>query len=177
MIEAFRCTDIEPSKLPFNDYFSNKKYSNYPVVGISQKQAICYCSWRTSYENNKLQKKGKPFIHDYRLPSEVEWAYVADQPVATEKNKIMNNQIHPTNKGEIQDWGLYNLAGNVSEWTSSPTNTKPAKTDTSNINTNLRIVCGGSWKSTTNITERKVMDENTRENYIGFRIVRSYLGL
>ena len=34
-----------------NMYFSSPSYDNYPVVGITWKQANAFCIWRTNYLN------------------------------------------------------------------------------------------------------------------------------
>jgi formylglycine-generating enzyme required for sulfatase activity len=168
---------IDTTKLPYSDYFTNKKYNNYPVVGISQNQAAYYCMWKTMLELTKLKKDSNLTIHDYRLPSDAEWAYAASQPSNNKKAEGTNkNVINPSKSGNINDFGLYNLAGNVSEWTASNQQNKWNKTDTIKVNKGLRIVRGGSWRTHSNVDERKVIDLNTKEDYIGFRIVRTYLG-
>ncbi|TAJ08656.1 hypothetical protein DMA11_21075 [Marinilabiliaceae bacterium JC017] len=35
---------IDLNKLHYPDYFTNTKYADYPVVGISQKAACWYCA-------------------------------------------------------------------------------------------------------------------------------------
>lgn len=165
---------IDVSKLPYHDYFTNKKYDNYPVVGISQRHASFYCMWKTQMENTGLRNLGKPFVHDYRLPSEAEWAYVASKTTIGKKAEVNDKKlVNPSISGNPNDWGLYNLAGNVSEWTISCKQNKRSKTDTITINRDLKIVRGGSWKSSSNLDERKVLDQNAKEDYLGFRIVRS----
>jgi formylglycine-generating enzyme required for sulfatase activity len=167
---------IDSAKWPYNDYFYNTKYDNYPVVGVSQRQATFYCHWKTLIENSDLEKSGKPAVHDYRLPLEEEWAYVASQPQVKKVKSIDKNVINPTVSGNPNDWGLYNMTGNVSEWTASYQHSKLSKTDTIKVNKELKIVRGGSWRTTNNIEERKILDQNMKEDDIGFRIVRSYLG-
>lgn len=168
---------IDSTKFPYKDYFSNKKYDDYPVVGISQRQANFYCIWKTQMENTRLEKQGKPFAHDYRLPTEAEWAYVASKAMINKKLSVTDNDvINPSISGNVNDWGLYNLTGNVSEWTASCHQNKCSKVDTIAINRDLKIVRGGSWKTNSNADERNVLDQNTKEDYIGFRIVRSYIG-
>ena len=62
----------DPGKAPFEGYFTNKKYFDYPIVGISLRQAINYCKWLTRIENKRLDGKGMPHVSDYRIPEEIE---------------------------------------------------------------------------------------------------------
>jgi formylglycine-generating enzyme len=167
---------IDVTKLPCNDYFTNKKYDNYPIVSISQRHATFYCMWKTQMENARLEKLGKPLVHVYRLPSEAEWVYVASKPLSKKAEVNDKNAINPSISGNPNECGLYNFAGNVSEWTASYPQDKWNKTDTLGVNRDLKIVRGGSWKTNSNVDERKVLDQNTKEDYIGFRIVCSYIG-
>ncbi len=60
-----------------NMYFWHPSYDNYPVVGVTWKQARAFTVWRTQYLNNELIRNGEGFVQDYRLPSESEWEYAA----------------------------------------------------------------------------------------------------
>jgi len=145
------------------DYFSNPKYNDYPVVGVPYKGAMFYCIWRTTQENKKLESQGEPLITDYRLPLEIEWEYVAT--FNNQNNPGGKNNLHKTKKGEKNELGVYNLCGNVSEWTSS--------TEVYD-NNEVKVVRGGSWKLKADITLKEIMNPDKATNYIGFRIVRSY---
>ena len=63
------------------NYFTDPKYDNDPVVGVTYEGATYYCIWRTNQENEKLRKKGKPTTHNFRLPTELEWEYASTQIV------------------------------------------------------------------------------------------------
>jgi formylglycine-generating enzyme required for sulfatase activity len=58
-------------------YFAHPSYGKYPVVGVTWKQAVAFCHWRTHIQNSFLEKKKFAVDGDYRLPSEAEWEYAA----------------------------------------------------------------------------------------------------
>jgi formylglycine-generating enzyme required for sulfatase activity len=58
-------------------YFSHPAFGNYPVLGVSQKQAMAYCDWKTRQWNAALQAAGSQSKVIIRLPSAHEWEYAA----------------------------------------------------------------------------------------------------
>jgi len=58
-------------------YFAHPAFGNYPVVGVSWKQATAFCEWRSHYLNSFLESKKKAVESDFRLPTEGEWEYAA----------------------------------------------------------------------------------------------------
>ncbi len=97
------------------------KEGGYPVNSLSQFAALMYCRW--------LYDKTGIF---YRLPSEAEWEYACragsttayffgdDTPdlgkYAWYKNNS-DNKFHQAGLKMPNTWGLYDILGNVSEWT------------------------------------------------------------
>ena len=66
---------------PFvQQYYAHPSYGNYPVVGISHKQATDYCKWRTEAVKIMLEanKHKAPKEFHYRLPSKTEWELMAN---------------------------------------------------------------------------------------------------
>ena len=57
-----------------NYYFSHPAYRNYPVVNVSQKNAMDYCRWLTK---KMMQIYPKQSFNDFRLPTKREWIYAA----------------------------------------------------------------------------------------------------
>lgn len=130
-----------------NDYFWHQAYDDYPVVGVTWKQAKAFCAWRTLYKNAyiKAKKKGRNQINSFRLPTEAEWEYAArgglesgtfpwGGPYAKNDRGCFLANFKP-NRGdyaadgalytveaksyEPNDYNLYNMSGNVAEWTNS----------------------------------------------------------
>jgi len=127
-----------------NMYFWHPAYDDYPVVGVSWKQATAFCIWRTNFMNGFLRKSGNHFVQNYRLPTETEWEYAArgglrGSPYPWGGPYIRNSfgcflgnfkplrgdyyadgGIHTVKVGSYNpnDYGLYCMAGNVAEWTS-----------------------------------------------------------
>ncbi len=130
-----------------NDYFWHQAYDDYPVVGVSHKQAKAFCAWRTLYKNAfiKSKKKGRNQINSFRLPSEAEWEYAArgglesgtfpwGGPYAKNDRGCFLANFKP-NRGDYaadgalytveaksydpNDYNLYNMSGNVAEWTNT----------------------------------------------------------
>ena len=199
-------------------YFSHAGYNDYPVVGVSWEQANAFCAWRTEYLRRSLGKQGV-YVEPYRLPTEAEWEYAAragkdgnkfpwegDLPMEEkegcfyanmkpmEGNYVKDGNIITARAGTYapNDFGLYDMAGNVSEWTSTAY-TESVGQKTSDLNPEYRynaakedpykmtrkIVRGGSWKDALhNVRSDLRMWEyqNEQRSYIGFRCVRSSIG-
>lgn len=199
-------------------YFANGNYNNYPVVGVSWEQANAFCNWRTEFLRKSLGKEGV-YVEPYRLPTEAEWEFAAragvnknkypwegDLPLTEDEgcfyanfkpqegNYVKDGSIvcAPVGTYEPNDFGLFDMAGNVSEWTSTAY-TESIDRMTSDLNPEYRynvakddpykmsrkIVRGGSWKDVAhNIRADLRMWEyqNEQRSYIGFRCVRSKVG-
>ena len=128
-----------------NMYFWHPSYDNYPVVGVTWKQARAFTVWRTQYMNDYLQSQGEGFVQDFRLPTESEWEYAARGNLDLSmypwggmytRNKqgcILANfkplrgnyaddgGMVPVAVGSYSpnEYGLFDMAGNVAEWTSN----------------------------------------------------------
>ena len=194
-----------------NDYFSHPAYQDYPVVGVSWKQAVAFCNWRTNFKNKYQRDKGKPNVSRFRLPNEAEWEYAArggipagtypwGSPYLLNDRACFLANFKPlrgdyavdqavytveAKSYEPNDYNLYNMAGNVAEWTNSSYD--PGAYDyVSSLNPNMsfenesrKVVRGGSWKDVAyflRVSSRDYEYSDTSRSYIGFRTVQDYLG-
>jgi gliding motility-associated lipoprotein GldK len=196
-----------------NDYFWHKAYGDYPVVGVNWKQAKAFCAWRTLNKNSyiKSQKKGRDLINSFRLPSEAEWEYSArgglqsatypwGGPYTKNDRGCFLANFKP-NRGDYaadealytveaksydpNGYNLYNMAGNVAEWTDSAydpnayeyvSSMNPSNMDTSN---KRKVVRGGSWKDVAyflQVSTRTFEYADSARSFIGFRTVQDYMG-
>ncbi|MDO4801318.1 MAG: SUMF1/EgtB/PvdO family nonheme iron enzyme [Prevotellaceae bacterium] len=194
-------------------YFTNAAYNEYPVVGVTWEQANAFCAWRTDFLLKGLGGAAK-FIQRYRLPSEAEWEFAArgkdgnefpwdnknvrdgrgcfyanfkpDKGDYTQDGNLITSRVgnYSTNSN-----GLYDMAGNVAEWTST-IYTEAGINAMNDINPQLeynaakedpyklkiKSVRGGSWKDPESYIRsawRSYEYQNQPRSYIGFRCVRS----
>src|SRR5690606_39033707 len=56
-------------------YFSHASYDEYPVVGVTWRQAQAFNTWRTLLFNNQSGNGKKEDRPPYQLPSEAQWEY------------------------------------------------------------------------------------------------------
>lgn len=194
-----------------NDYFWHDAYGDYPVVGVSWKQARAFAQWRTLYHNIYRKEKGKHNVNSYRLPTEAEWEYAArgglesasypwGGPYTKNDRGCFMANFKPL-RGDYaadqalytveaksydpNDYGLYNMAGNVSEWVFSsydPASYEYSSSMNPSVNdeTNMKkVVRGGSWKDVAyflQVSSRDYEYADSARSYIGFRTVQDYLG-
>lgn len=194
-------------------YYSHPAFGNYPVVGVNWNQATVFCEWRTSYLNAYLESKHLATESDFRLPTEAEWEYAArggrSQSMYPWGNYYLRNKKgcllanfkpgrgnYPEDGGFYtvradaywpNDFGLYCMAGNVAEWTSS-FYYEGAANFSHDMNPDIRwnaqdsdpprmkrkVIRGGSWKDVgmyLQTSARTYEYQDTAKSYIGFRCV------
>lgn len=95
----------------YQGYRDNPAYDNYPMVGVTWDQARAYCSWA-----------GK------RLATEAEWEYAASGPqnLTWPWGNTFDAGLSAASAADVQPvdsyaqgvspFGVYNMAGNVTEW-------------------------------------------------------------
>lgn len=194
-------------------YFTSPAYNDYPVVGVTWEQAEAFCAWRTNYLLRNLGPQAR-YIQRYRLPTEIEWEYAArgkegnpypwqGEEMKNEKGCFYANfkpdEGNYTDDGNLitskvgiygaNSNGLYDMAGNVAEWTST-VYTEAGVAAMADLNPELsynaaledpyvlkrKSVRGGSWKDPLSYIRsawRTWEYQNQPRSYIGFRCVRS----
>jgi len=198
-------------------YFSHAGYNDYPVVGVSWEQASAFCQWRTMYYRMGMGPRARE-IEPFRLPTEGEWEFAARNGktedkypwdidgTITDKGCFMAN-FKPGDGDYTQDgnlitsrvasytpnrFGLYDMAGNVSEWTSTRY-IESGNLVMNDINPEYKydaakedpyadkkkVIKGGSWKDIGMFIRGDMRDyeyQNQPRSYIGFRCVRTQIG-
>lgn len=209
-VNDFKHADNE---MYLRNYFSNPAYNDYPVVGVTWEQANAFCAWRTAYLLKGLGSEAR-YVQRYRLPTEAEWEYAARGKQGNEfpwENKEMKNgrgcfyaNFKPDRGNYTEDGnlitskvgiygansnGLFDMAGNVAEWTST-VYTESGVEGMDDLNPQLayqaakedpyalkrKSVRGGSWKDPESFIRsawRSWEYQNRPRCYIGFRCVRS----
>jgi formylglycine-generating enzyme required for sulfatase activity len=182
--------------------------ADHPVVQVTWEQAALFCNWLSAKESLPpvYIKKGsrlivaEPIGTGYRLPTEAEWEYCARfiNPQASLKYP-WGNRFPPTSpSGYIENYndgfpgtappakfkanrlGLYDLGGNVSEWSHDfyaiyTYNTNKTDIDpTGPPQGKHHVVKGSSWKyasmSKLRLAYRDYSDDKRPD--LGFRISR-----
>jgi len=158
-----------------------------PVETVSFIDAITFCNLLSqldglskcySFDENETNVIFNATANGFRLPFEAEWEYACRagnlRPVYGNIDEIgwyknnSNNGTHNVGQKEPNQWGLYDMLGNVWEWCSDVYDEK--------VYGSYRIFRGGGW----NDTERGCLASNRRRSHptfyiddLGFRIARS----
>lgn len=213
-MKMFSYSYNEPITHQYNWY---KSFDNYPVVGVSWYQANAFCNWRTRSWRTYRDSKRLYLEGEFRLPTEEQWEWAArggraqspypwGGPYVVNKKGCYLANFKP-NRGNYSadgglytvradaywpnDYGLYNMSGNVSEWTISPyvSNAYGMVADMS-PDVNLKIkdtdptwwkrksIRGGSWKDVAHYIQVSTRDyefADTAKAYIGFRTITQYI--
>jgi sulfatase modifying factor 1 len=161
---------------PFaENYHSHPAYANYPVVNISYDGATLFCEWLTQQYNASPKRKFHKVL--FRLPTEKEWIMAAQggnpsakYPWKSDALKNNKNQYNcnlnenmmtdnadltaPVNSYTPNEFGIYNMSGNVAEMLSENGRTK-----------------GGSWKDS-----EEYIKIDGPDKYVGFDTPKPTIG-
>ncbi len=201
------------------NYFWHPAFDDYPVVGVNWNMANAFAYWRTRlWDAYEASRDDGVNTEDFRLPFEHEWEYaargghdMAPYPwggyyLRNGKGCLLANfkpgrGNYPEDGGYYtvkanayfpNDYGLFNMAGNVSEWTSSayvenaysfihdsnPDVRYDAKDDDPEAY-KRKVVRGGSWKDVGFFLQtgtRSWEYQDTTKSYVGFRCALTFLG-
>jgi len=214
-------------------YWSHPAYDRYPVVGVDWESANFFCDWRTAYLNDYRENVLNEFpMPKFRLPTEAEWEYAArggrdlakypwgNPYIRNAKGCMLANfkpgrgnyyddgyaYTSPIAAYFANDYGIYDMSGNVSEWVLDDFNEASVMTvwdlnpkyidpeaDPRNEGVTLydskrpydvgynarKVIRGGSWKDVAYFLETGTRTFEFRDStraYIGFRCAMTHLG-
>ena len=164
-----------------------------PVVCVSWHDARAYISWL----NGKMRRLvTAPDDGPYRLPSESEWEYAARAGTTTRfwwgdddagadnhawYKSNSGGQTHPVGSRPSNSFGLYDMAGNVWQWTedcyADSYANAPTDGSASEVGNNcLRVDRGASWLYPAWLLRPAVRERNPadyRDVIMGFRLARA----
>ncbi len=199
-------------------YYWHPGFDDYPLVGVTWEQANAFSHWRSKMQNEYFSRIGDATVMEYRLPNEFEWEYAARGGLQNsmypwggyysrnQRGEFMAN-YKPMRGNYIEDgglttmrvaeyppndFGLYDMAGNVAEWTRTAYD-ELAYSMVSDFNPDYtynaqpgdppalkrKVIRGGSWKDVgyfIQVSTRTYEYQDSATSYIGFRCVRSSFG-
>jgi len=200
------------------NYFWNNAYDNYPVVGVTWSQAKAFSVWRTQIYHTWLHDQGEVYVNNFRLPTESEWEgaargnldlspYPWGGPYIRNAAGCFMANFKPMRGRYFEDggfhtvkvysynpnaYGLYCMAGNVSEWCSNAfdesmyefahdlnSNYDYQALDGDHPSKKKKVIRGGSWKDIGYYLQNGVRTfeyQDSAKSYIGFRNVMTHLG-
>lgn len=165
-------------------HYKNTNLNNdAPIVGVSWENAKEYCKYRS-------KKEGKL----YRLPTEAEWEFCCRAGSTTRYNfgndsedlnfhawfnENSHDVTHSVGTKKPNQWGIYDMHGNVWEWCEDVWNRNydlaPRDGSANKVgNANVRVLRGGSWADSSRYvrsSNRNGYDIDGCDNDLGFRIV------
>ena len=201
-----------------SNYFFHPAFDDYPVVGVNWKQAVAFTKWRTKIMNKFLSRVKEPLMPEFRLPTEAEWEYAArgglDQspypwggPYTRNIEGCFLANFKPLRGNYVADggqktiktasynpngYGLYDMSGNVAEWTSNTydessfsfmhdmnTDNHYNSNNEDHVVLKRKVIRGGSWKDIAYFIQtstRTFEYQDTSKCYIGFRCAVDFLG-
>ena len=173
-----------------------KKGGDYPVETVTWDEAMEFCRRLTQIERDAGRL---PKGYEYTLPTEAQWEYACRAGTKTALNNGRNltdekyncenlkevawydyhnneSSTHPVRKKRENQWGLYDMHGNVLEWCSDwlgSYSDGPATDPTGLSAGSYRVLRGGSWVNFARRCRsacRFNYDPSDSDNFVGFRL-------
>src|SRR5262249_13311598 len=155
----------------------------HPAAGVRWSDAVAFCEWlsRTSPHEGQY----------YRLPTEAEWEYSCRAGATTSyywgneahssieyawTSENADGKTHPVGKLKPNAWGLYDMLGNVEEWTADCFDKdyyqiSPRQDPFRGGAGKLRVLRGGSFSYPSSICNAAFREgANHRSSDTGFRV-------
>lgn len=152
-----------------------------PITAVTLDEAMAYTAWLSEQSG-----------HACRLPTEIEWEYAArggkDALFPSGRNRLSLNEANylydemgePIGRGYItpigsyppNPFGLFDMSGNICEWTASPWTRRPGVPVTAPGN--RYVTRGGAWDQlprTMRCSSRDWAFRHERHDNLGFRVV------
>ena len=157
---------------------------NLPVENVSWEEVMEFCRKMTERERSEGRL---PEGYVYTLPSEKQWEYAARAGTTTRwwfgnsESDLSDHAWYEANsrgrtravgRKSANPWGLYDVHGNVWEWTRSGARVNPE--DFEATDDTFRVIRGGCFGSAAGFTSSDMHIGHTpdrRSNSIGFRLV------
>jgi len=199
-LNALGIDGVSGATQPYVDMSFGMGKKGYPAINITHHAALSFCKWLSA-------KTG----HFYRLPTEAEWEYACRAGSETAYSfgedvsrlgdyawykENSDQKYHQIGKKKANPWGIYDMHGNVAEWTMdqyqanyysvSSTENPWLKPET----LYSRVIRGGAWSdeaSELRCTARQFSEAywkmrdpqlprsrwwHTNAPFVGFRVVR-----
>lgn len=165
----------------------NVELDSIPIVNVSWYEAISFCNLLSKKcgleECYAINHDGSDLIcnqsaNGYRLPTDAEWQYACKAGSTGYRygeltdiawySKNSNGQVHHAGKKEPNNWGLYDMLGNIWEWCWDLYDEKTYGP--------YRIFRGGSWAESARgcgATSRRRGHPSFCIDDLGFRLAKS----
>lgn len=193
------------------NYYNSNDYDNYPVVCVTYENAVNFAKWRSLYLNEFCVDNDKDTYPNFCLPSYTQWMYAANggiewcnvyswggMYVRDENGNLRQNFktangdysdngkgiafVSPVDAYEPNNFGLYDMGGNVKEWVNDAyslsyfSNCVPFDPVCIDENNPIKIVVGGNFHSPARELQIGNIDTEHKDNArgdLGFRCVMS----
>lgn len=179
------------SKFTWRNY-AIKGRSLFPVVMLTWEDTVKYCEWLSTVKNS-----------NFRLPTEAEWEYAARGGNTATFPWGMNAEVtkanfssdesrnsyaepvldflKPVGSYEPNAYGIYDMIGNVWEWTYDWFNENyykdsPSENPAGPESGRSKVIRGGGWGHQSrycSVSFRKPCPPNYKSSSLGFRVLRS----